>query len=311
MENRTNITVSVLMLTYNHAPYLKEAIEGVLKQKTQFPIELIICNDNSPDNSDEIIKPYAEKHPEIIKYFRHEKNIGFEENQRFAFEQCRGKYVAYCEGDDYWTDENKLQFQADFLENNPDFVMTTARTLAYKQNTGKMSKDGKDDIFGDKEFIDYNQESFFRARPTQTLTYLIRKNAIDLKWIDVYSDYRDLYYFYHALAFGKGRAFNKVIGVYRLHDGGIFSALDIERQLNTSINLFKNIKKVNGDKRADIQILKDYDTLINKYYYVKEFPMPLVNPKLYKAIFSRFKISGNFLVLIKQSLKIVKYSLKR
>ncbi len=309
MEN--NPLVSVIMLTYNHAPYLKQAIEGVLMQKTDFPFELIIFNDNSPDNSDEIIKPLAEKNPKIIRYFKHEKNIGFEENQRFAFQQCKGKYIAYCEGDDYWTDEKKLQFQVDFLEQHPDFVMTTARTFAYKQNTGKTSEDGKDEIFRGKDWVDYTQESFFKERPTQTLTYLIRRDVIDLKWIDIYPDYRDLYYFYHALEFGKGRAFNRIVGVYRLHDGGVFSALDIEKQLNTSINLFKNIKKVNNDSRADFQIIKDYDTLINKYYYMKEFPVPVRNRKLFEKIFARYSISSNFQILVKQLLKTIKYSIKK
>lgn len=303
------VGVCVIMLTYNHAPYLAEAIEGVLNQKTDFDTELIICNDCSPDSSDDVIRPLAEMYPDRIRYFRYEKNIGFEENQRFAFQKCRGKYVAYCEGDDYWTDPNKLQFQFDFLENNPEFVMTTARTKAYMQNSGELLDDGKDGMFRGQDYVDYDQGSFFRERPTQTLTYLIRKDAIDLKWIDVYPDYRDLYYFYHALEFGKGRAFNKVVGVYRLHDGGIFSALDIEKQLNTSINLFKNIKRINNDNRADVQILKDYDTLINKYMYVKDFTTPVFNSKLYQVIFDRLVFSGNFGVFFKQMVKVLKYTL--
>lgn len=305
------ISVSTIMLTYNHGPYLKQAIEGVLNQKINFRHELIICNDASPDGSDEIIRQYAEKYPDIIRYYRHEKNIGFEENQRFAFEKCRGKYVAYCEGDDYWTDENKLQFQVDFLDHNPEFVMTTARTIAYQQRTGEMLTGGKDEIFEGRAFVDYDQGSFFKERPTQTLTYLIRREAIDLKWVDVYPNYRDLYYFYHALEFGKGRAFNKVVGVYRLHEGGIYSALDIEKQLNTSINLFKNIKKINNENRADVQILKDYDTLINKYYYLKNFPLPFINSKLYRKIWERYAISKDAGKLVAQLLKVFKYSIVR
>lgn len=308
---KENAAISIIMLTYNHAPYLKEAIEGILRQKTNVPIELLICNDCSPDLSDEVIKPYAENYPEIIRYFKHQENIGFEENQRFAFQQCNGKYIAYCEGDDYWTDENKLQFQYDFLEDNPDFVMTTARVHLLKQEKGEITSDGKDIIFQRKGFIDYDQDSFFKERPTQTLTYFIRKDSIDLKWIDIYPNYRDLYYFYHVLEFGKGRAFNKIVGVYRLHEGGVYSALDIEKQLQTSINLFKNIKKFNKDKRADFQIVKDYDKLINKYYYAPEFVNPFLNIKLYKAIWERFDTSKNFTIMIKQYFKIVKYSLKK
>lgn len=309
MQN--NPLVSVIMLTYNHAPYLKEAIEGVLMQKTNFEFELIICNDASPDNSSEIIKALAKKYPNIIRYFYHEKNIGFVENQRFAFQQAKGKYLGYCEGDDYWTDENKLQFQVDFLENNPQYVMTTARNLLLYQESGKLTEDGKDYMFGNKEFIDYSQESFFRERPTQTFTYLLRRELLDLKWVDVYPNYRDLYYFYHLLAFGKGRAFNKVVGVYRLHEGGVYSSLATEKKLRTSIDIFSNIKKINNDARANIQIVRDIDLLISKYYYLKEFPLPLTNYKLFNAIWERFVLKKDIITVILHFLKVIKYSIKR
>ena len=308
MQN--NPEISVVMLTYNHAPYLKEAIEGVLMQKTDFDFELIICNDNSPDNSDEVIKPFAEKFPEKIKYYKHEKNIGFVENQRFAFGKIIGKYIAYCEGDDYWTDENKLQFQYEFLEKNHDFVMTTARNLLLHQDSGNFTNDGKDYLFLNKPFVDYNQGSFFRERPTQTFTYLFRKEFLDWKWVDIYPNYRDLYYFYHLLEFGKGRAFNKVVGVYRLHEGGVYSSLETEKKLRTSINIFKNIKNINKDSRANIQIISDLDNLINKYYYSKEFVNPLFNINLYRTIFERFSISMDFKKLVNQSLKVFKYTFR-
>lgn len=298
------------MLTYNHAPYLKQAIEGVLSQQTDFPFELILCNDHSPDHTDDVVKEFTEKYPDIIKYFKHEKNIGFVENQRFAFSAAKGEYLAYCEGDDYWTDYNKLQFQADFLDTNPAYVMTTARNLLFHQNDGHFTDDGKDHIFRDKDFVDYTQETFFTERPTQTFTYMVRKKYLDLQWMDVYPDYRDLYYFYHLLEFGQGRAFNHVVGVYRLHDGGIYSSLKIKNQYRTSINIFKNIKRINHDDRADTQIIKDLDQLILQYYYKKEFNLPLINVNLYRSVFERFSLSGNVATLLVQLLKILKYSLK-
>ncbi|MCQ9640302.1 glycosyltransferase [Chryseobacterium sp. WG14] len=310
MENKIPL-VSVIMLTYKHAPYLKQAIEGVLAQKTDFPIELIICNDNSPDYSDAIISEYAARFPDLIRYFNHKENIGFVENQRFAFGKAQGKYLAYCEGDDYWTDHEKLQFQYDFLEANPDYVMVTARNLLFHQDENKFTEDGKDYMFKNQEHIDYTQDSFFVQRPTQTFTYLVRRKFVDLKWIDVYPNYRDLYYFYHALEFGKGRSFNTIVGVYRLHSGGVFSSLENEKKFRTSINIFKNIKKVNNDNRADQQIVKNLDELINKYYYEKEFASPLVNNKLYTAIFERFSISRDWGTGISQLLKIIKYTFTR
>lgn len=303
--------ISVLMLTYNHAPYLKEAIEGVLMQKTDFDFELIICNDCSPDASEQVIQPFVDKHPEIISYFRHKKNIGFIENQRFAFKKANGKYIAYCEGDDYWTCPNKLQFQYDFLEKNSEFVMTTARNLVLHQDSGKITNDGKDLIFENKEVVDYTQETFFNERPTQTFTYLIRREFLDLKWINIYPNYRDLYYFYHLLEFGKGRAFNKIVGVYRLHEGGVYSSLAIEKKLRTSISIFKNIKKQNNDTRANHQIIKDLDQLINKYYYLKEFPLPIFHKNLLKSIRERFEISKDYKILFLQLVKTVKYSLQK
>lgn len=303
--------VSVIMLTYNHALYLKDAIEGVLMQKTDFNFELIICDDASTDHSEDVIRPYAERYPYQIKYYRHNLNIGFVENQRFAFQKASGKYLAYCEGDDYWTDEKKLQSQFDFLETHPDYVMTTARNLLLHQNSGELSNDGKDLIFSNKEYVDFTQETFFKERPTQTFTYLLRREFLDLKWIDVYSDYRDLYYFYHLLEFGKGRAFNKIIGVYRLHEGGVYSSLEIEKKLRTSITIFKNIKNQNKDNRANTQIIKDLDFLISKYFYLKEFPIPLRNKNLFKSISERFQISKDHKTLFLQFLKTLKYSLKR
>ncbi|KQS95223.1 hypothetical protein ASG21_17435 [Chryseobacterium sp. Leaf394] len=299
------------MLTYNHGPYLHQAIEGVLSQKTNFPFELIVCNDNSPDHTDEMMAQFTEKYPKIIRYYRHEKNIGFIENQRFAFSSAKGEYLAYCEGDDYWTDDHKLQFQFDFLESNKDYVMVTARNLLLNQNENALSDDGKEEMFKNQEYIDYNQTSFFSERPTQTFTYLIRKIYLDLKWIDIYPNYRDLYYFYHLLSFGKGRAYNKVVGVYRLHDGGVYSSLETEKKMRTSIEIFKSIRNINDDKRANTQILKDLDLLISKYYYKKEFTIPLFNLNLYSSIFERFMISGNIKTFSFQLFKILKYTFHR
>lgn len=299
------------MLTYNHAPFLKQAIEGVLAQKTNFKFELIICNDHSPDHSHAVISEYAAKFPDIIRYFNHKDNIGFVENQRFAFEHAKGEYLAYCEGDDYWTDEDKLQLQYDFLEAHSEYVMVTARNLLLHQDENRITDDGKNELFKDREYIDFTQESFFIQRPTQTFTYLIRRKYMDLKWIDIYPNYRDLYYFYHVLEFGKGRSFNRVIGVYRLHSGGVFSSLEIEKKHLTSIEIFKNIKRVNKDSRADQQILKDLDQLILKYYYREEFKVPIMNSRLYSAIFERFSISGNIRILMLQLFKIIKYTLSR
>jgi glycosyltransferase involved in cell wall biosynthesis len=117
--------LSVVMITYCHENYIKEAINGVLMQKCNFDLELILLNDCSPDKTDEVIQGILITHPNSswIKYIAHEKNIGMMPNFIFGLEQCEGKYIAICEGDDYWTNPLKLQKQFDFLENHPNYSM--------------------------------------------------------------------------------------------------------------------------------------------------------------------------------------------
>lgn len=121
MEN--DIIVSVCMITYNHEKYIAEAIEGVLMQQTIFPIELVIGEDCSTDNTRKICLEYREKYPNKIKLLLHEKNLGIVSNFYATLQAAQGKYIALCEGDDYWTDPCKLQKQVDFLEANEDASM--------------------------------------------------------------------------------------------------------------------------------------------------------------------------------------------
>jgi glycosyltransferase involved in cell wall biosynthesis len=123
----TFVMVSVLMITYGHEKYICKAIDGVLSQKSNFVIELIIANDHSPDNTDEFIAKYLsqKKLPKnlTIKNTVHTVNKGMQPNFIWAMQQVSGKYIALCEGDDYWTDPLKLQKQVDFLEANPEYVL--------------------------------------------------------------------------------------------------------------------------------------------------------------------------------------------
>ena len=119
------MVVSVVMITYAHEKYIREAIAGVLMQLCSFDVELIIANDCSPDGTDLVVNEIIKSHKNAtwIKYIKHEKNLGMMPNFIFAMQQAKGKYIALCEGDDYWTDPYKLQKQVDFLEANPDYVL--------------------------------------------------------------------------------------------------------------------------------------------------------------------------------------------
>lgn len=119
-----NPLVSIQMITYNHEDYIAQAIEGVLMQKTSFKIELVIGEDCSTDSTREICEEYVRKYPTIIRLLPSQSNIGIIQNGIRTLESCRGKYIALCEGDDYWTDPYKLQNQIGFLAENPLYVMS-------------------------------------------------------------------------------------------------------------------------------------------------------------------------------------------
>lgn len=138
-----SLLVSVHMITYNHEKYIAQAIEGVLMQETTFDYELVISDDSSPDNTLNIIKEYQERYPKIIRIIHREKNLGSMKNFFDTFNYCNGKYIAICEGDDYWTHPLKLQKQVVFLEKNEDYglIYTNANIFNQKENkfTGAFS----------------------------------------------------------------------------------------------------------------------------------------------------------------------------
>jgi glycosyltransferase involved in cell wall biosynthesis len=115
--------VSVKMITYNHGPYIRQAMECVLSQKTNFPFELVIGEDCSTDGTREIAFDFARRYPEIIRVITSEKNVGMKKNLYRTIQACRGKYIAFCEGDDYWHCKDKLQMQVDYLEGHPECGM--------------------------------------------------------------------------------------------------------------------------------------------------------------------------------------------
>lgn len=119
--------VSVCCITYNHESYIAQALDGFLMQRTSFPFEVLIHDDASTDNTADIIREYEKKFPKIIKPI-YQKENQYSQGKRdisatWNFPRAKGKYIAMCEGDDYWIDENKLQMQVDFLENNLEYGM--------------------------------------------------------------------------------------------------------------------------------------------------------------------------------------------
>jgi glycosyltransferase involved in cell wall biosynthesis len=134
----TEPLVSIMMITYNHAPFIGQAIEGVLQQKTSFSFELVIGEDCSTDGTREIVFEYKKKYPDIIRVIASDTNVGMIKNGLRTMNACRGKYMAFCEGDDYWQSLHKLQIQADYLENHPECGMVFSDCDVYDNRSKKL-----------------------------------------------------------------------------------------------------------------------------------------------------------------------------
>lgn len=131
--------ISVHMITYNHEFYVAQAIESILNQQTDFKYELVIGEDCSTDNTRSVILGYQNKFPDIIRVITSDANVGMHQNSIRTTNACQGKYMAYCEGDDYWHNTNKLQVQVDFLEANPDYVMVHSNVNCFYMDTNTLN----------------------------------------------------------------------------------------------------------------------------------------------------------------------------
>lgn len=144
-----NVRVSVVCNVFNHAPYLRDALDGFVMQQTDFPFEVLVHDDASTDGSADIIREYEEKYPDIIKPIYQTVNQYSQKipiNKTYQLPRIRGEYVAVCEGDDYWTDPQKLQKQHDFLAAHPDYSMCICSTEWLNLRTGIKEKRGCSDV---------------------------------------------------------------------------------------------------------------------------------------------------------------------
>lgn len=229
--------VSIRCTVYNHEPFLRQCLDGFVMQQTTFPFEAIVHDDASTDGSAAIIREYAEKYPEIIKPIFEIENQYSKRNPinkiMDAAMHPDSRYIAFCEGDDYWTDPHKLQIQVDFLESHPDYYMTCHAFTIFYEETKK---------FQDHPFVNKLPLSLFNGRvyctPTlndfffsawfiKTLSLVRRRERFVSD--DILGRYKRAYDYivsYYMMKKGKCALFKDVMGVYRRHNGGVFSGRD-------------------------------------------------------------------------------------
>lgn len=255
--------LSISCITYNHALYIRNALDGFLMQKTSFAFEILIHDDASTDGTTEIIKEYEKEYPKIIKPIFEIENQwikGRRGSEVFNYPRAQGKYIALCEGDDYWTDPYKLQKQVDFLEQNPQFCFCCHRYKVY--NSLKMNFDEKlhplkyysNEYFDNSVVINF--DSYHNNWLTQPLTTVFLKDAWE-KYSYVYKNFslsRDVHLFYFLLKVGKGVCLNFDGGVYNQNPNGIHIGISPQRRSEVAVAIFKELYLYT----KDIYFLKSY-----------------------------------------------------
>ncbi len=269
--------VTVGTITYNHLPYIEKCIQGVLMQKTTFSFEFIIGEDFSTDGTREIVFEYAKKYPKVIRVITADYNVGWQANGLRCFKAYRGKYIALCEGDDYWTDPFKLQKQVDFLENNPEYIIAYHQCLVKHPDKPNMK-----DYIKPKTGKDYTAyELIATPKSIQLATRLFRnvfKEQDNDFPLEKFGDY-----FMNAYlgTFGKCKFLSTIKpSVYNKHAGGIWSSLDDKSKIYHGIRAHAEIcnyfidryfieKKDDRLVRIRLKVLTDY---LKEKWYPMEYP---------------------------------------
>jgi len=210
--------VSVVVITYNHEAFIEENIRGVLDQKCDFPIELIIGEDKSKDRTLDICLEYQRKYPEMIRIITWRENIGGNANFFRVLGRSRGKYIATCEGDDYWTDPAKLSKQVALMERSPHASLCGARTREIvEMPTGK----AVDTVIGpDKLKMEYSLTDALRTYLFHTSSFMFRSSLLFLPHCMRSLDWYD--WFVQCISARNGPVvyLPEIMSVYRRHAGG-------------------------------------------------------------------------------------------
>ena len=215
--------VSIITTTYEHEKYIEETIEGVLKQQYDGPIEFIIADDHSPDSTEYVVNNYLTLNPAPpnihVKYTRHEENKGMGLNFMWAAMRVKGKYIALCEGDDYWTDPLKLAKQVAILEENEEFGLVHTNYMV--RSSGSTLKAHSPD----KRFERTDENTYYvKTGDMRTCTVLLRASllphTIDLFHQDFMQDavLGDRPFFLYIAKLSKLYFLNDITSVYRIGD---------------------------------------------------------------------------------------------
>jgi glycosyltransferase involved in cell wall biosynthesis len=230
--------VSVSFITYNQHRYVAQAIESVLMQQTLFSYELIISDDCSTDGTREICRAYKERFPHRVRFIERERNIGAVANYLETFKTCRGRYVAFLEGDDYWIDAGKLQMQVDFLEENLDFAICCHNVQIVDEN-GTPCGNLLDETKELTEAADLCRGDYISTPSCMVRNGLLKEIP---SWLYGLPGCDWPFDILNAEK-GKIRFLPEVLAAYRIHPGGLWSGHDEATRYQIALSLVETLNE--------------------------------------------------------------------
>ena len=266
--------VSVLLTTYNHEKYIAQALDSVLMQETDFDYQIVVLEDCSTDATRDIVKAYHKQYPDRIRLSLAQRNQ--HSNERFAdeFQAAPSPYLAMLDGDDYWTSPKKLQMQANFLQSHPECAICFHNVLRMYQDEDRAPL-----LYNSAEQKPISEiEDLWQHCFIGGCTPMLRKDAIGTL-PDWYNNLPcgDWPLFLLAAERGKIGYIDEVLGVYRIHKGGVWSKLDNTQRLESLIDLYdrmnanfafrydKVVQSVQAKWKNELKIARKSNEFVNRY----------------------------------------------
>lgn len=225
----SNPLVSILVVSYQHSNYIASCLQGLINQQCDFDFEILIHDDASTDGTQEIIKEFQEKYPDLIKPVFQTENQWSQNpgsiNLRFNYPRARGKFIAFCDGDDVWSDQHKLQKQISFLKAHPECILVCSgydlinkdiKKTIIKENIVDPEKENNEGFYFDLE--DLTHSWFIRNS-----TLVIRNVKEKLADLQQYASVFDMHLFFYAMKTHRGYYLKESTITYHKHDGGVYS----------------------------------------------------------------------------------------
>ena len=302
----TTMKLSVCVVTYNHEKYLAEALDSILMQEVDFPMEIQIGEDRSTDNTLAVCREYEKRYPEIVRLHVNEKNLGYSWNFYRTMERCRGEYVAVLDGDDFWTDPLKLKKQVDFLDTHPEYAMCFSRYYVCDED----SKLGLATGFSGN----YDLNDVLTGKCPGTRTVVFRRKYLP---VSLPPEYEQITYADHILLaliarHGKIYGLNEPLAAYRMNPESIYTSNPFEMRLQNIIKNYQLMKNVFPDKEQqkaiDTGITNERIKLERFYFFTcrpVKFVVNSVRLFLYDIRYLKTALCKSWIIIGKTGLKVL------